>query len=87
MWRVLREIGTFFKSVLWQWWGLMSCALWTFTAVYGQMHSKPDAWYVHASFGLAIFIVCVSTFPSLEGTVQKRGSVERMPQRVSRQNF
>jgi len=26
------------------------------------MHSKPDAWYVHASFGLAIFIVCVSTF-------------------------
>ena len=57
-----REVGLFLKSVLWKWWGLMSCALWTFAAIYGEIHRKPDAWYVHASFGLAIAIVCLSTF-------------------------
>ncbi|HET9407672.1 MAG TPA: hypothetical protein VFO39_10575 [Candidatus Sulfotelmatobacter sp.] len=59
---LFREIGLYLKAVIWHWWNGMSCALWTFAAIYGEAHQKPEAWYVHASFGLAIAVVCISTF-------------------------
>ena len=74
---LVKEVGSFFKAVLWKWWGLMSCALWTFAAVYGEMHSKPDAWYVQFSFGLAIVVVCISTFLAWREQYEKVGAQNR----------
>jgi len=59
---LIKEFGSFVKAVFWQWWGLMSCAFWTFAAVYGEKLNKDNVWYVKTSFWLGLFVLCLSTF-------------------------
>jgi hypothetical protein len=59
---LIGECGLFVKAVFWRWWGLMSCALWTLTALYGEIHHKENPWYVTLSFDLMVVLIPTSTF-------------------------
>lgn len=58
----ITEIRVFLKSILFRWWALMSCAIWTLTAIYGEKFNKTNEWYVRTSFWLGVSVLCLAAF-------------------------